>query len=390
MRHIYMDDQSSRREFISTIGSVTIGVFGSAIMSQTVQASGPTAKGQIVPEVDTQASNDEVNFRGPNGSFAETTTDMQGNFEVSIPEKGQYDLAIYKSSSRNFAEQEKNGIPQVYQYPRSFRIDEDVNDFGKISLPEGYLVDVRVVDEDETPLSGASPEIRHNGYGFGGGYQFNEDGYLQHEDASFTGIEIRDNLSVGISPPPDRVYEKGEFINEFFIDEPSEIIVTLSESEATWDVSKNGQPSTTTVEPTTTQTTETTTTTVEPTTTQTTETTTTTVEPTTTQTTETTTTTVEPTTTQTTETTTTTVEPTTTQTTAAGTQQTKSARKTPTDRFITTTTPEPTDTTASERSRGFISNSGEQSDIASNAVNLTTVGFALSVVGLGHQMIEGR
>lgn len=55
-------------------------------------------------------------------------------------------------------------------------------------------------------------------------------------------------------------------------------------------------------------------------------------------------------------------------------------------------TPQNTDTEAGTR-RGFFSNtqaSEEATGPLSNAVNLTTAGFLLSVVGIVYQLIEGR
>lgn len=42
------------------------------------------------------------------------------------------------------------------------------------------------------------------------------------------------------------------------------------------------------------------------------------------------------------------------------------------------------------RERGLFSNSGNEPDFISNPLNLTTAGFALSVLGIGYQLLEGR
>jgi hypothetical protein len=42
------------------------------------------------------------------------------------------------------------------------------------------------------------------------------------------------------------------------------------------------------------------------------------------------------------------------------------------------------------RERGLFSNSGDEPAFVSDPLNLTTIGFALSVAGIGYQMIEGR
>ncbi|MEF8778263.1 MAG: hypothetical protein V5A36_05065, partial [Natronomonas sp.] len=42
------------------------------------------------------------------------------------------------------------------------------------------------------------------------------------------------------------------------------------------------------------------------------------------------------------------------------------------------------------RQRGLFSNSGDEPEAVSDPFNLTTLGFLLSVVGIGYQMIEGR
>lgn len=44
----------------------------------------------------------------------------------------------------------------------------------------------------------------------------------------------------------------------------------------------------------------------------------------------------------------------------------------------------------SKRERGFFTNSGDGPEFLSNAFNLTVLGFLLSVVGIVHQMIQGR
>ena len=42
------------------------------------------------------------------------------------------------------------------------------------------------------------------------------------------------------------------------------------------------------------------------------------------------------------------------------------------------------------RERGLFSNSGNEPDFVSDPLNLTTAGFALSVLGIGYQLLEGR
>lgn len=42
------------------------------------------------------------------------------------------------------------------------------------------------------------------------------------------------------------------------------------------------------------------------------------------------------------------------------------------------------------RQRGFFTNSGDEPPVLSNALNLTTLGFLLSVGGIAHQLVKGR
>lgn len=48
------------------------------------------------------------------------------------------------------------------------------------------------------------------------------------------------------------------------------------------------------------------------------------------------------------------------------------------------------DTSKGERKRGFFSNTDDEPDFLSNAFNLTVIGFLLSIIGIVHQMLEGR
>ncbi|MFB6298347.1 MAG: hypothetical protein ABEH56_07485 [Salinirussus sp.] len=43
-----------------------------------------------------------------------------------------------------------------------------------------------------------------------------------------------------------------------------------------------------------------------------------------------------------------------------------------------------------DRQRGFLSNSGDEPAFISNPLNLTTIGFLLSVAGIAHQLLQGR
>ncbi|MFB6233061.1 MAG: hypothetical protein ABEH61_02265 [Haloarculaceae archaeon] len=59
------------------------------------------------------------------------------------------------------------------------------------------------------------------------------------------------------------------------------------------------------------------------------------------------------------------------------------------ERSVTQEDVESSETGGGGRERGFFSNSGDSPDALSNPLNLTTLGFLLSVAGIAHQMLQG-
>lgn len=341
-----MNQTPTRRRFLRA------GVAGTLASASLVGSARPVAaadtvtlSGTVTAENGAKIRNDEINASGA-GTFENVRTDNSGNFEIDVPQHGNYTLAYYKADSRSDFEGTKNGATHIYEFD-SYSVGGEDEDVGELVLPKAHIVDLRVLKPSGEPLMGADPDYRYNGWGGNPGRtSLNTDGYTVIKGASFTGAEFAGHVTAEVEPPAGDEYADRTYDRRVTVEGPTEIVATIDSSGATWEVNRAGEKTTEVTETTAQTTTEATTRT-----------------------------------------------PTSTPTPTRTTTESGSTRTT-TEPSSTTTTPTTTIEAGNETAapdRGFFSNDADAEDLEmlNDPFVLTVGGFVLSAAGIAHQMLRG-
>lgn len=329
-----MDILTDRRSFlrgglvgILSTGSLVAGV-RPARAAETTELSG-----RLTAESGGTIDNDEVNVHDGD-EFHSVNTDAEGRFEIPAPTYSRTSISFYKADERSDFEALRNGVPHIYELG-PFEIGEEPKDIGTVTLPKAHLVDVRVLKPNGDPLMGANPGFRYNGWGSNPSrVALNTDGYVVIEGASFTGAEFADHVTIEVEPPQGEEYSDTSYTRQVPVEGPTEVVAVIDSNGVSWQVDEPTSSTTisaaqqTTPQPTSSPAIATT-----------------------------------------------------------GTRQrTPTATATP-----STAVDETTDQSSTEqRQRGFFSSTGDEPEFLSDIMNLTVMGFILSIAGLFQQLVRGK
>lgn len=347
-----MNAVSTRRSFLKTGVAGTLG--GASVVGRSRAAAVETSilSGRIVPENGASIGDDQVQAHSRNSS-EHFRTDNDGRFEVELESNTEYQLGYYRSDSGTQLAPRKKGVPHVYNLSSAY-LGSDDKDLGEMVLPQAHLIDLRVLNGNDEPLYGSKMTYRHSGWGGGNSYlSLTEQGYAILEGASFTGVELAQQARVEVEPPQRTSHGDTTFKRRSSISGPTEFVVRIDDSGATWKVQEGDGPETTQATSETTQRTSETTRATDKTTNQ--------------------------------KTTTQSQSPSGT-TTVGGTTSTSPSDGTSGPGNQTETT-----TTTVQSQRGFFSNGQEASDldVLNDPFSLTVAGFVLSAAGIAHQLVRG-
>lgn len=333
----------NRRRFLSTVGAGMLA--GAGRVAGMSASSEATLRAQVVDYKGDPVPHRRVKLGSKSDSGYQLTTDGKGRFTQEVQPDTIYRIGFYRYETGH-TPSEPNGVPLVSSLGRH-TTGEGETDLGRLQLDEAQLIEVLALDSDGNPVGGAKAHL--TAHGSGGDYWrvrsssllTNYEGYVVVEGAPYTGLELVGRVDLSISIPNG---EGGamQYSREFDVQEPLHITAQVGEGlvfEPLDEWSEENSTSETTTQQTTTTTTE-----------------------------------------QTESTTKTTTQQTTTkQTTTTTTEQTDS-------RTETTSETE----TQDEVSRGFFSNENPETEyeFLSDPFFLTFGGFALSILGVLHNMVR--
>lgn len=261
-----------------------------------------------------------------------------GGFDVIMPEAEVYEVGYYNDRFNGRYVREPDDLPLLYHFGTAEASEGGT--LGEFSLPEAHVVQIQCVDTDGNPIEGLPVNFRDAG-GTGappGLFSTTANGFVKFADMTETGVELSGETRVEVQPPSQSGNPDG--LQTVYVTEPRDIQLRVFDPTRYPGVSVNdGNTDANPSSPLTK-----------------------------------------------TETSRATPRSTTEPATA-----TPATRATPPTE---TANPQSSSTEVSSgRSRGFFSNRAggeEPTGPLSNAVNLTTLGFLLSVAGIGYQLIEGR
>ncbi|GAA0729751.1 hypothetical protein GCM10009060_29960 [Halorubrum trapanicum] len=192
--------------------------FDSWLEGELVTASGTVLRPDAQPArglatVLTENGGDSVEI-APDGRFA------------AVAENGSQPVVGYEARTADGFGSTRDGVADLYAFGTDSLVDGDT-DLGNYTLPEASVLNVTVVDENDTAVEGARVSVVHwedthgDGSAFGTGDQTtNADGELVLRNAERPGIEVTGNVTVEVLPPEG---------DTRFADETREIDLTVTE-----------------------------------------------------------------------------------------------------------------------------------------------------------------
>lgn len=169
--------------------------------------SNPAATDRIIIEPVPTGNNQVDTTNG--GSFV-TQIDPDDKEQDPALDEGEYRVGYYRiPPNQTTTGIVRDGNPDIANLS-IVDASKGIGNLGTVHLTQAHVLDVKVVDEHDDPVEGVQVRVGHGGYGTDGAT--NQDGLLQFDSASVTGIELPDTeesdhqVRVSVGPaigPPD-------------------------------------------------------------------------------------------------------------------------------------------------------------------------------------------
>ncbi|MXR42411.1 S8 family serine peptidase [Halobaculum sp. WSA2] len=195
-----------------------------------------TVNGTITEPDGTPAANGTVALwsRDSTGQTMVTTTNASGGFNVTLNDGAEYTYSFYGTEFDNESSLNvRDGSPDVHSFGNFVAGSGENLDR---QLPEGYVLNVSVVDEDGDPVPadeftlgvasvpGFSPDTRAGAADL----PTDANGTLQFPNASATGIEMAGDATVEVEPTADR-FRQDVVVREVTVTDATNVTVELDE-----------------------------------------------------------------------------------------------------------------------------------------------------------------
>jgi len=190
------------------------------------------------------AANDTVAVFTDSQSTRIESTNATGAFSILLPERTDpFDIQYYQGDIER-SSIDKNAFPKdgnVDIYATEVAGDEDT-DLGTVQLPQGFNVNVSVVDESGAPVENASVGFgdQEDGTNATAGWRTmtNANGLGETDTNHGPGLELNGSADIEVRPPVDQ----DRFVNRTYqrnltVTSPTEIEIQLAESKAVADFS---------------------------------------------------------------------------------------------------------------------------------------------------------
>ncbi|WP_331457000.1 dockerin type I domain-containing protein, partial [Haloferax profundi] len=164
-----------------------------------------TVSGRFEEADGTPAANDTIVLRPESGDAYDflTTTNETGAYSIDAwPDRAhsigyyQFNVSENKSTEPRFP---RDGSVDIYAATYfSSSTDYTFSD----SVPNGSVLDVTIVDENQTPVKNASVRYRHhNGEAYTDWYELTNDAGKVASSSDGTGLEVTGNVTIEVEPP---------------------------------------------------------------------------------------------------------------------------------------------------------------------------------------------
>jgi len=122
-----------------------------------------------------------------------------------------YDIKITFYGGDNSAEFSET--PDIAPLQETYTVTEDIEILEQYEVPQGYRTEIRLVDEDENPVTNLQEVLVQDQFGNFARYDLNEEGYLIQPERSESGVILPSESTFTVNAYPkegDRPVEFGE------------------------------------------------------------------------------------------------------------------------------------------------------------------------------------
>ncbi|POG55583.1 cell adhesion protein [Haloferax marisrubri] len=179
---------------------------------------GPLAKGYVKLPDGSAAVDDLVYTSRTNPGdepwfVGQTFTDENGRFLVPVVNGTTQTIAYVQDGASGWSgDHPRDGSPDIFSLYTTQGTERVLN-VGNTTLPDAGLLNVTVVDQNGDPVENATIAVQHNNDGTRSGvaYKSNADGLFPAGEGDKTGIEVRGDMEVRVTPP-----ENDRFVNRTY------------------------------------------------------------------------------------------------------------------------------------------------------------------------------
>lgn len=213
----------SRREFCAT----TAATVGGCLVAGTAAAQSETAVSGTVDSAIGESLGDShiVFVHQETYEWYRAPIDGDGQFGTSLPTGATYQLTYFDQEVGNPINGDFDGVPAIADLD-GLTVDSETDDVGSYTVPEGYVVEIRIEDPDGNPLQNVPLSFyTRSGNGTGPStYTTNEYGQVTHYDNDRPGIELTGSMRVSTHPPGG---DGGQTLGTVFANESKAVTLVL-------------------------------------------------------------------------------------------------------------------------------------------------------------------
>jgi hypothetical protein len=169
--------------------------------------------GSVVSKAGESLIDSRIYIISTNQEFAsnQVSVDSTERFFSEHIKGGDYTIEATFYAGDNSAEFSE--IPDIAPLQEKYTVTDDIEVLGQYEVPQGYRTEIRLVDQNENPITNIQEALVQDQFGNYSNYDLTEEGYLIHPERSESGVILPSESTFMINAYPkegDRPVEFGE------------------------------------------------------------------------------------------------------------------------------------------------------------------------------------
>ena len=169
--------------------------------------------GSVVSETGESLVDSRVYIISTNQEFASNQVSVDGTERFFSEHLKNRDYEMRATFFAGDNSTEFNGIPDIAPLQERYTVTNDIEILGQYEVPQGYRTEIRLVNQDENPVTDLQEVSVRDQIGNGARYRINEEGYLIQQERSEPGVVLPEDSTFVVDAYPeegDRPVEFGE------------------------------------------------------------------------------------------------------------------------------------------------------------------------------------